>query len=75
MEPFTEVILNLEQGKSKYYLTHKGREREISAKYQKEIDRRRQTEVFAAIEINWKSRWRCSQHCVEWKSHGQWETR
>ena len=44
MEPFTEVNLNLEQGRSKYYLTHKGPECEISSKYQKEIDQRRQTE-------------------------------
>ena len=36
MEPFTEVNLNLEQGRSKHYLTHKGPECEISAKYQKE---------------------------------------
>ena len=44
MEPFTEVNLNLEQGRSKYHLTHKGPECEISAKYQKEICQRRQTE-------------------------------
>ena len=42
MEPFTESNLNLEQGQSKYYLTHK--DPEISAKYQKEIDQRRETE-------------------------------
>ena len=46
MEPFTEVNLNIEQGRSKYYLIHKGPECEISAKYQKEIDQRRQTEKY-----------------------------
>ena len=45
MEPFTEVDLNLEEGRSKYYLTHKGPEFEISDQYQKEIDQRRQSET------------------------------
>ena len=39
-----KVNLNLEQGRSKYYLTHKGPECEISAKYQKEIDQKRPIE-------------------------------
>ena len=46
METFTEVNLSREQGRSKNYLTHKGPECEISAKYQKEIDQRRQTEKY-----------------------------